>query len=232
MSVYTAQIINLESQYNNTQALIKKIDSLIQRLETMNDRYAVMLEAQQLLATVSDTNTNAVLDYITGIINKTLGEIFPHDPRRVHLERKLYNGQHAHINVKLTGTGGKSRDMVLQTGTGLGQAVSVLFALCLIEIRKGRRLFIADELLNGLHPVAKGVLLDIFKLFTEDGFQFIMVEYGADNVGKMYLVEKPSDETKITPLHDKKYHNEIFVFNRPPEDVDLSIRVEESDGEE
>lgn len=231
MSVYTSTIASLEAQYNNAQSLMAKIDSLTERLGTMNEQYAVMLEAQQLLAAVSDSSTNAVLDYITGIINKALGELFPHDDRRIYLEKKLHNGQHAHINVKLTGTNGKTRDMTLQSGTGLRQIVSFLFVLSLIEIRKGRRILLMDELLNGLHPVAKRIAMDIIEIFAEEGFQFIFVEYGVDNVGKVYLVEKPNDVATVTPL-DGNYNNEIFVFNRPPEDVDLSIRVEESDDED
>ena len=88
-----------------------------------------------------------------------------------------------------------------------------------------------DELLNGLHPVAKNIVMDIVKIFAEEGFQFAFVEYGVDNVGKIYLVEKPDSVATVTPL-GSKYNNEVFVFNRPPEEVDLSIRVEESDDED
>ena len=231
MSAYTAKIYEIESQYNNAQKLIQQIDELAKKLTDMNQSYMVMLEAQQLLAVVSDENTKAVLDYITGIINKALGELFPHDSRRIHLESSMYQGQHAHINVKLTGTNGRTRDMTLQSGTGLRQTVSFLFVLSLIEIRKSRRILIMDELLNGLHPVANGIVMDIVQIFAEEGFQFAFVEYGVDTVGRVYLVEKPNEVATVTPL-DGNYRNEVFVFNRPPEDVDLSIRVEESDDDE
>ena len=88
-----------------------------------------------------------------------------------------------------------------------------------------------DELLNGLHPVAKGIVMDIVQIFAEEGFQFAFVEYGVDTVGRVYLVEKPNEVATVTPL-EGNYRNEVFVFNRPPEDVDLSIRVEESDDDE
>lgn len=228
MSQYTHDIIVLEQNYLQAQEVKQKIDFLTAKLSEMNERYVTMVEAQQLLTTVSDSNTTAVLDYITGVINKTLGELFPHDSRRIYLEKTMYQGQHAHINIKLTGTNGKVRDLTLQSGTGLRQVISFLFVLSLIEIRKGRRLLIADELLSGLHPEAKRIVTDIIQIFAEEGFQFAFVEYGVNNLGRIYLVEKPNEVATVTPL-DGVYNNEVFVFNRPPEDVDLTLRVEEGD---
>lgn len=228
MSKYTQSIYALEQSYKQAEEVKAKIIKLSEELDKMNTQYVHMLEAQQLLTTVSNENTTQILDYITGIINKTLGELFPHDNRRIYLEKTMYHNQHAHINVKLTGTNGKTRDLELQSGTGLRQVISFLFVLSLIEIRKGRRILLADELLSGLHPTAKKVVMEIIQIFAEEGFQFVFVEYGADNIGKIYLVEKPNAIATVTPL-DGSYHNEIFVFNRPPEDVDLSIRVDEEE---
>ena len=228
MSEFTQMISALEIEKSQADVIQDKINSLIAQLEDMNKSYVVMVEAQQLLATVSDTNTTAVLDYITSIINKTLGELFPHDSRRIFLDKTMYQGQHAHINIKLTGSNGKVRDLTLQSGTGLRQVISFLFVLSLIEIRKGRRLLLADELLSGLHPEAKRIVTDIIQIFAEEGFQFAFVEYGVNNLGKVYLVEKPNEIATVTPM-DGVYNNEVFVFNRPPEDVDLTIHVEEAE---
>lgn len=228
MSQFTNEIIMIEQSYKQAQDIKANIDVLTTKLNDMNIQYVNMVEAQQLLTTVSDANTTAVLDYITGIINRTLGELFPHDSRRIYLEKTMYQGQHAHINIKLTGTNGKTRDLTLQSGTGLRQIISFLFVLSLIEIRKGRRLLIADELLSGLHPVAKEVITDVIKIFAEEGFQFAFVEYGVNDLGKVYLVEKPGAVATVTPM-DGAYNNEVFVFNRPPEEVDLSLHVEEAD---
>lgn len=228
MSQFTNEIIMIEQSYKQAQDIKANIDVLTTKLNDMNIQYVNMVEAQQLLTTVSDANTTAVLDYITGIINKTLGELFPHDSRRIYLEKTMYQGQHAHINIKLTGTNGKTRDLTLQSGTGLRQVISFLFVLSLIEIRKGRRLLIMDELLSGLHPVAKNIITDVIKIFAEEGFEFAMVEYGVDTLGKVYLVEKPNTIATVTPM-DGVYNNEVFVFNRPPEEVDLSLHVEEAD---
>lgn len=228
MSQFTNEIVIIEQNYKQAQDIKANIDVLTTKLNDMNIQYVNMIEAQQLLTTVSDANTTAVLDYITGIINKTLGELFPHDSRRIYLEKSMYQGQHAHINIKLTGTNGKTRDLTLQSGTGLRQVISFLFVLSLIEIRKGRRLLIADELLSGLHPEAKRIVTDIISIFASEGFQFAFVEYGVNNLGKVYLVEKPGAVATITPM-DGVYNNEVFVFNRPPEEVDLSLHVEEAD---
>lgn len=231
MSIYTQKVAYYEQSYKQAQELKERIEAMQSKLTDMRNQYCVMVEAQQLLATVSDNNTTAVLDYITGIVNKALSEIFPHDSRRIFLEKKMHNNQYAHINIKLSGTGGKTRDLTLQSGTGLRQVISFLFVLSTIEIRKGRRFMVMDEILSGLHPEAKRIVMDIMQIFAEEGFQFMMVEYGVNNVGRIYIVEKPDKVSTVTPL-DGVYNNEVFIFNRPPEDVDLSLRVdeEETDG--
>ena len=231
MSRFSQEIMSYNSEYQSAQTLQAKVDKMIKQLEEKNQQYLVMLEAQKLLVSISDQNTNAVLDYITGIINKTLGELFPHDSRRIYLEKTMYKGQYAQINIKLTGTNGKTRDLQLQTGTGLRQVISFLFILSTIEIRKGRRLLLADELLSGLHPEAKRIVMEILQIFAEDGFQFAFVEYGVNDVGRIYMVEKPNAVATVTPL-DGKYNDEVFIFNRPPESVDLSIRVDEEEPDE
>lgn len=228
MSEFTTAISELRQQHDNYLKVKGEIDKLLEKLSSLNDTYATMLEAQQLLATLSDNNTTAVLDYITGVINKALAEIFPYDERRIYLDKVLYRGQYAHIKVKLLVENGIERNMELQNGNGLRQIVSFLFVVSLIEIRKGRRLLQMDELLNGLHNEAKRIIMDIMQIFAEEGFQFIAVEYGVNNVGKIYLVEKPGDTATVTAFGDGDYNDEVFVFNRPVEDIDKTIKVEES----
>lgn len=228
MSVYAQDIMQLRTQFTQAEKLKAQIDSYIENLSKLNSQYATFLEAQQLLAVVSDNNTTAVLDYITGIINKALAELFPYDTRRVFLEKKMFNGQHAHIVVKLVNSEGRKRDLVLQSGTGLRQVVSFLFVISLIEIRKGRRILLMDELLSGLHSHAKAIILDIISIFAEEGFQFVMVEYEVNNFGKIYIAEKPERTSTLTPL-EGAYHDEVFVFNRPAEEVDKAIFVDESE---
>lgn len=210
MSEYSTAIAQLEERYSQLEYAKQKIDELTRRLETVGHEYEVMLEAQQLLAAVSDSNTTAVLNYVTSIINRALSQLFPNDPRRIYLEKELFQEQYAHINLKLEGSNGKIRDLNLQTGTGLRQIISFLFVISLIEIRKGRRIFLADELLSGLHAEAKRIIVDIIKIFSEDGFQFAFVEYGIDDLGKIYLVEKPNEIATVKAI-EGTYSNEVFI---------------------
>ena len=228
MSEFSSQIASIDAAFKTKMELQDKIDALVEQIDKSNQHYVVMLEAQKLLTTVSDDNTTAVLDYITGIINKALGELFPYDKQRIYLEKKMHGGQHAHIVVNLETEDGKERSLTLQTGTGLRQIISFLFILSLIEIRKTRKILLMDELLSGLHDDAKAIIVDIMKIFAEEGFQFIMVEYGIDTYGKIYLVEKPNKEATVTPL-EGEYNNQVFMFNRPVEEVDKSLKIVEEE---
>ena len=205
--------------------LKKKQDELAEAQKT----YVNLLNAQKLLSTVSDDNTEATLLFVSGVINKALAEIFKGDTRRIHLTKKLYAGSKPHIILELENGKGERLDMAIQSGTGLRQIVSVLFVICLIEVRKGRRLVIFDERLSGLHKEAKRILSEILKIFAEGGFQFIFVEYTLNTIGKLYSVEKPKDEARIYPLDGLEYKDEdVFLFT----DVDLSVLDADYEDEE
>jgi len=188
-------------------------------LAKAQEEFVDLLNAQRLLSTVSDDITDATLQFVSGVINKTLSEIFKGDTRRIHLSKKLYAGSKPHIIIELENGKGEKLDMSIQSGTGLRQIVSVLFVICLVEVRKGRRLIILDERLSGLHKEAKRILTEILKIFADGGFQFIFVEYSLNTLGKLYSVEKPGDEARVYALDGKEYDDSsVFLF----EDVDLS----------
>lgn len=229
MSKYTAEIQTLRQQWEYKQSLIKQIDDAVMKMQEMDDELADMLEASSLLSAVSDSNTNTVLNFITGVINKALAEIFPYDTRRVFLEHKTHAGQYPHIVVGLETGDGVRRSLTLQSGTGLRQIVSHLFNISLLEVRKSRRLLIMDELLSGLHAESKKIIMDLMQIFAKQGFQFIMVEYGVDDIGKIYLVEKPGDTATVTPL-DGKYEGQIFEFNPPKVDEEAFIATDSTIG--
>ena len=214
MSDLTSQIMQIELDSKHRKKVVEDIVKLESDISDMEMKYEVMLEAQQLLSTVSDDNTTATLDYITSVINKTLAEAFPHDVRRIFLKPRLHAGQYPHIGVVLETGSGKQRSFTLQTGTGLRQLVSFLFTICLIEVRGGRKLVVMDELLSGVHPSCKEILKEIMRIFASNGYQFVIVEYGENNFGKMYIAEKPDNISTITPL-DGEYNNEIFIYNKP-----------------
>ena len=159
MSRFTTDIQDFRRQWEYKQKLNRQIDEAAMKMQEMDEDLADMLEASSLLSAVSDNNTNTVLNFITGVINKALAEIFPYDTRRVFLEHKTHAGQYPHIIVGLETGDGIRRSLTLQSGTGLRQIVSHLFNISLLEVRKSRRLLIMDELLSGLH----GLDVDICK---------------------------------------------------------------------
>lgn len=189
--------------------------------------YVDLLQAQQLLTTVSDDNTESTLTFITSVINKALAEVFKGDARKIELKKKLYAGNKPHINIELTNSEGNTIDLAMQSGTGLQQIVSVLFTICLIEIRKGRRFLILDEKLSGLHKSAKRIMSEILHIFTEGGFQFIFVEYSLNDFGKIYNVEKPGMMSKIYDLEGEDYDDtSVFLFS---EGKDLGFELEDEE---
>lgn len=217
---YSEVLVGLKRDLKDKEKLEKRVSDRKKELAKAQQDYINLLNAQKLLSTVSDDNTEATLLFVSGVINKALAEIFKGDTRRIHLSRKLYGGNKPHIVVELENGKGEKLDMSIQSGTGLRQIVSVLFVICLIEVRKGRRLLILDERLSGLHSEAKRILSEIMNIFAEGGFQFIFVEYSLNTLGKLYNVEKPGNEAKVYALDGMEYdNNDVFLFS----DVDLSL---------
>lgn len=217
---YSEVLVGLKRDLKDKEKLEKRVSDRKKELAKAQQDYVNLLNAQKLLSTVSDDNTEATLLFVSGVINKALAEIFKGDTRRIHLSRKLYGGNKPHIVVELENGKGEKLDMSIQSGTGLRQIVSVLFVICLIEVRKGRRLLILDERLSGLHSEAKRILSEIMNIFAEGGFQFIFVEYSLNTLGKLYNVEKPGNEAKVYALDGMEYdNNDVFLFS----DVDLSL---------
>ena len=224
---YATQVGAIKRALTDKKRLEKRQNALYNELKETQSLYINMLDAQKLLSTVSDENTSKTLDFITGMVNKVLSEMFTTDTPHIVLTKKLYAGCKPHINVELIDGSGNSLDMALQSGTGISQVVSFMFAICLIEIRKGRRLLIMDERLNGLHKEAKRILSKVIEIFAKGGFQFIFVEYGLNDIGKIYNVEKRGDESHIVSLEKGQEYTDDTVFLG---DVDLSIvedKVEE-----
>lgn len=217
---YSEVLVGLKRDLKDKEKLEKRVSDRKKELAKAQQDYINLLNAQKLLSTVSDDNTEATLLFVSGVINKALAEIFKGDTRRIHLSRKLYGGNKPHIVVELENGKGEKLDMSIQSGTGLRQIVSVLFVICLIEVRKGRRLLILDERLSGLHSEAKRILSEIMNIFAEGGFQFIFVEYSLNTLGKLYNIEKPGNEAKVYALDGMEYdNNDVFLFS----DVDLSL---------
>lgn len=187
--------------YNQADALKKEIDKISADLQTY-------ICACNLLGEVSDETTQDTLDKISGVINKALGVLFPTDSRTVRISKSMYREVHPHFNVDLITENGVVRSFK-QSGSGLAQVISFLFTICLIDARGGRKVLVMDELLNGLHPTAKGIVRDLM-LAVSSRFQFITVEYGMD-VEKEYLIEKANGTATITPYESNSYYRDVVI---------------------
>ena len=226
---YSSHIGVVQKTLKDKDRLKARERQLTDDLKSSQKLYVDMIDAQKLLSVISDENTAKTLDFVTSMVNKVLSEMFAVDTPRITLTKKLYAGSKPHINVELIDGKGNTLDMALQAGAGISQVVSFMFAICLIEIRKGRRLLILDERLNGLHFEAKRVLSEVIKIFAAGGFQFMFVEYGLNNIGKIYNVEKRGDSSNLVSLEKGQEYSDTVVFLS---DEELSTIAANGDGEE
>ena len=194
---------------NTERTKRKMVDDLCKRIMTMeaqckelDTKFNVYCRASSILGSVADKNTETKIGAITGVINKALAILFPDGSRSIELTQKMHNNAYPHFLVTLKVEDGQTRSFK-QSGTGLAQVISFLFTACLIDARGGRKIMVMDELLNGLHPDAKGIVKDLM-LALCDKFQFVVVEYGM-NIGKQYEVVKTGGVSTITAI-DREYY--------------------------
>lgn len=214
---YNDLLANLKYKLASKKTLELKEQQLSEKLKEAQHTFTVMLNAQKLLSSVSDQNTERTLGFITGMVNKVISEVFPNNTKTVYLEKKLYGGTKPHINVIVQDDEGNTLDLNTQEGEGLCQIISIMYVICLIEIRKGRRLLILDERLNGLHSKAKAILSEVLRIFAEGGFQFIFVEYSLNDLGKIYNIEKHGKDSIIVDMEGRVYSDDMVFTSEIPE---------------
>lgn len=227
MGVYTSLVRSLRSDLVAKERLESSLEDKRSKIKEKEELYNDLVEASKVIAAVAEKSSMETLDYITGIINRTLGELFKSDTRRIYLEKHLHAGRYAHLKVILTDAEARTYSLKLQSGTGLRQVISFLFCLCLIQISGGRKVFIQDEILGGTHGAAKEVISRIIEIFAKE-FQFIMVEYGFDNIGKIYNVEKVGNESKLYEIDKGSYDSKaIFLHSEGFTSVDSAMSLDE-----
>ena len=215
-TMYSERILRVKSALEKKHALQDQISLEESIIKSLNSEFLDLIEAGEYLGVVANDTTSKILNFITGVINSSLSKLFPHDIRRIFLEKTLYRDQYPHISIVLETAEGIRRNLSLQSGTGLKQIISFLFILSLIEVRKGRRLLVMDELLSGLHLKAKRVIVDVIKIFAASGFQFVMVEYGINDLGNVYLVEKKGSIATVKPYGEAYTDDVDFVDTAEP----------------
>ncbi|MRB31090.1 ATP-binding protein, partial [Bacillus thuringiensis] len=79
MSQFSNVIANLRYKATAKKELEDKILELRELYVKKYNEYETMLRAQQILATLSDSNSKRILGYIQSIINKALRTMFPNE---------------------------------------------------------------------------------------------------------------------------------------------------------
>lgn len=193
------------------------------------DEKSLLLEATRILSTVSDNQLAQLIKVIEETINGVLSQIFSaDDPRLVKIDKGLIRDKNPQLKATLYTKDMVARDIADQTGTGVKQIVSMVFSLVVVSVRNDRPIIILDECLSGLHNKAKQVMKNIIKLFARRGFQFILVEYGIDNLGVMYNVEKHGGTSSVIAINGKYDPNKKFM-DEPEPDIDLDENYNEEE---
>lgn len=216
---YGTCIGSVRTAINQKKDLEKRVTTLRKSLLDKQSLFVRMINASKILSTVSDDNTSRTLNFISGMVNKVLLEMFPKEPYTISLDNKLYQGTRPHIVMTLKDSMGNVLDTSTQTGDGIKQVICFMYVVCLIEIRKGRRLLILDERFNGLHKTAKKTVKSVMEILARGGFQFIFVEYGLNDFGKIYNVERQGCISYLRSVKDGEYSDDLVYLS----DVDSSL---------
>ena len=199
-------IVEQETKAKAKESIGTQLESLAKELEEKGRTLEDMIRAATILGNVADENTQFILTKISGVINSALAEMFKEDKRSISIKQHMYRNVYPHFIVELETEEGVKRTFK-QSGTGLAQVISFLFTVCLIDARKGRKIIVMDELLNGLHPDAKVIVKNLIKVLSGK-FQFIIVEYGVD-IGKQYEVVKTNSVADVIPYQGEAYYKDL-----------------------
>lgn len=214
-------LLSQKMKRENKDKIYKKLEDLAESIEKSEKSLDDMLRAATILGNVADENTKQMLNQITGVINSVLGLMFKEDRRRIYLKQEMWKNQYPHFKVELETEDGVKRAFT-QSGTGLAQVISFLFAICLIDVRQGRKVMVMDEVLNGLHPDAKLTIKHLINDVLSEKFQFVIVEYGLD-IGQQYEVVKKNSIASVTPYVGDEGYYKVLGYKDESESTESVI---------
>ena len=155
----------------------------------------VLSAAKQGLHKVQEQTGVEVREFVTDVINKAIQNLFPKENLRISIvandekptktrARKNTSSTPAmvykRLDLEVAGADGEPMNVAIQVGSGLQDLISFLYRVALISVSSGRKLLVSDELLHGLAVDRFKDIVGILDLFTEEGFQFIIIEHGLD----------------------------------------------------
>lgn len=219
--VSQASVLEITHRERN-RIKVEKFDKIEQKRKEINDLQKdleLYAQACNIMGTVANSVTRETLDTIRDVINRALLILFPNNHREVQITSRQYKKVYTHFIVELKTETGSVRSFKV-SGSGLSQVISFLFLVCLVDARGGRKLIIMDEILNGLHPSAKGIIYDIIMALNKR-FQFVIIEYGLD-IGKQYMLQNDHGNVTVTALDStKKYYRDIadHLFDDDTDDI-------------
>lgn len=154
----------------------------------------VLSAAKQGLHKVQEQTGVEVREFVTDVINKAIQNLFPKENLRISIvandekpaktrARKTSSAPamvYKRLDLEIAGADGEPMNVAIQVGSGLQDLISFLYRVALISVSSGRKLLVSDELLHGLAVDRFKDIVGILDLFTEEGFQFIIIEHGLD----------------------------------------------------
>ena len=212
--------VTLRERSRQKANLLETIKTLEKEISSLQQELELYVRACNIMGTVSDSVTQETLDNITGVINRALTILFPNNPRSVRVVKKMHRKVYVHFIVELVTETGSVRSFKV-SGSGLSQVISFLFLVCLIDARGGRKLIVMDEILNGLHPSAKGIIYDIIMALNKR-FQFVIVEYGLD-IGKQIVLKNNSGNVTTETLDRQVKYYKMVADHIFDEDAEVAV---------
>ena len=76
MGIYKTSILSLKRDLQDKERLLNRLSDRRAEVKEKEEEYNNLVDASKLIATVADKQSMDTLDYITSVINKTLGELF------------------------------------------------------------------------------------------------------------------------------------------------------------